>query len=410
LPEEAPSAAEPLSRNRDFTLLWIGQALSVFGTRVSWVAYPLLVLSLTQSPAKAGLVGFANWLPAVLVGLPAGALVDRWNRRRVMIVCDAGRALAVASLVGTLAAGIAGYPQIVAVAFLERSFASLFDPAETAAIRNLVRPGQLSTAIARNESREYGAFLLGPPLGGALFGVGRLLPFLADAVSYAASLVTLLLIRGEFRVEKPAERSHLAQDIRVGIAHMWAQPFLRMSAFFSGGSNFVTNGVGLAAIILAKQRLHSSPAAIGLMLTLSGAGGLLGSLAAPRLQARLSPRLVIAIATATWTFVIPLFLIAPNAYVLGALIGAALATAPSWNAVLGAYRIALTPDGLQGRVQSGISLFSLGGTAIGTLAAGVLFEAWGEVGTMAAFASVMAVIAVLSIWAPPVKRQLAVGL
>src|SRR2546428_756881 len=83
-PLAPPPRPAPLSRNRDFVLLWTGQAVSVFGTRVAAIAYPLLVLSLTGSAAKVGLVSFANWIPAVLFGLPAGALVDRWDRKRVM--------------------------------------------------------------------------------------------------------------------------------------------------------------------------------------------------------------------------------------------------------------------------------------------------------------------------------------
>src|SRR5207248_5349483 len=164
----APHQPRPLGRNRDFLLLWTGQAVSVFGTRVAAIAYPLLVLSLTHSPAKVGLVSFANWIPAVLFGLPAGALVDRWDRRRVMIWCDLGRAAALASIVVALDAGVLTYPQVLAVAFCDRALGLLFGPAEVSALRHVVAPTQLARAIARNESREYSALLVGTPAGGAL--------------------------------------------------------------------------------------------------------------------------------------------------------------------------------------------------------------------------------------------------
>jgi MFS family permease len=383
----------PLARNRDFRLLWVGQALSVLGSRIAWVAYPLLVLGLTGSAAKAGLVGFATWLPIFLFGLPAGAVVDRVDRKRLMVACECGRALAVATIPATLALGVLTFPQIIAVAFIERTLATFFEPAETAAVRNLVPQPQLGEAIARNESREYAAFLLGPLAGGALFTLGRGLPFVADAISYTASAVSLFLIR------RPLQQSYEAEatppwlaGIGDGVRFVWRQPFLRTTALISAGANFVTNGAGLAAIIVARQTLDASGAAIGLMLTIGGLGGLIGSLAAPRLQAWLSPRQVIAIGAYAWAVAIPAMLSAPNAYALGALLGVALFTAPPWNAVIGAYRIALTPDRLQGRVQSVTSVSTQGAIAFGNLAAGVLLEVVGRGTTFIAFGAIMALV------------------
>src|SRR6266516_6961672 len=98
-PEEAKPTAHikrpvPLWRNRDYVLLWSGQMISSVGTRVSMLAFPLLVLAINHSPAQAGLIGAMRALPYALLILPAGALVDRWNRKRVMILCDIGRAIA----------------------------------------------------------------------------------------------------------------------------------------------------------------------------------------------------------------------------------------------------------------------------------------------------------------------------
>src|SRR3989442_8879571 len=155
----------PLRRNRDFILLWSGQAVSTIGTRVSSLAYPVLVLALTHSPAKAGFVGFAQTLPFLLFYLPAGALVDRWNRKRVMLVADAGRAFALGSIAVALALDRLTLTQIAVVAFLEGSLFVFFQLSESAALPHVVPREQLATALAQNQAREQGADLAGRPLG-----------------------------------------------------------------------------------------------------------------------------------------------------------------------------------------------------------------------------------------------------
>jgi MFS family permease len=400
-----PLRPVPLSRNRDFVLLWTGQAVSVFGTRVAAIAYPLLVLSLTGSPAKVGLVSFANWIPAVLFGLPAGALVDRWNRKRVMIWCDLGRAAALGSIVAALAAGVLTFPQILAIAFLDRALGVFFNPAEISALRRVVPADQLTTAIARNESREYSAFLLGPPVGGALFALTRAAPFLADAVSYCVSVVGLLLIKTEFQ-DRPLARRSLRHEVADGLAHLWRESFLRTTVLLEAGGNFVSNGVALTAIIVARQSFGASPTVVGLMLMIGGIGGLVGSLLAPLVQPRLHPRLIVVIGTWSWTLLVPLFAFAPSAYAFGGLIALLLLTAPAWNAVISARRISFVPDRLQGRVQSASSLFSLGAIALGTLAAGFLLDSFGRGATIAFFAVAMAAVALVGTLAPSVRRAL----
>ena len=129
-PDRVTEAGGPLRRNRQFLLLWSGQTVSTVGNRISNLAYPLLVLTLTGSAAQAGVVGFALALPAPLWYLPAGALVDRWDPKRVMIVADAARAAAVASLVVAVLAGRSSLPHLVLVAFVEGTGAVFFQLAE----------------------------------------------------------------------------------------------------------------------------------------------------------------------------------------------------------------------------------------------------------------------------------------
>src|SRR5439155_1400637 len=214
----APKAAVvPLYRHRDFMILWTSQVLSTVGTRVSGIAYPLLVLALTQSPTQAGIVAFAQTLPFLLLFLPAGALVDRWDRRLVMLICEAGRGLALGSVAVAALLGSVTVAQLVIVAFVEGSLFVFFDLSEGAALPRLVHENQLPSAIAQNQARTQGADLVGQPLGGALFSVARAAPFLFDAVSYLVSLGTLLLIRTPLQGARPAAESDLRREIAEGL-------------------------------------------------------------------------------------------------------------------------------------------------------------------------------------------------
>ena len=199
----------PLRRNRDFLLLWTGSAVSILGSRASSMAYPLLVLALTGSPLDAGLAGFVALLPQLLFQLPAGVLVDRWDRKRAMIWCDVLRGLAIGSIVVALLAGQLYLTQILVVGFVEGTLTVCYELAAAAAIPNVVHRSQLTVAVSRNEARERGAAMLGQPLGGILFGIGRGVPFLFDALTYAVSLVTLLFIRKDFQVERAGQRERM---------------------------------------------------------------------------------------------------------------------------------------------------------------------------------------------------------
>ncbi|MBV9279525.1 MAG: MFS transporter, partial [Chloroflexi bacterium] len=192
----------PLSRNRDFILLRGGQAISVLGSQVAQIAFPLLILSLTGSPAKAGLVAFLESLPNLLFNLPAGAFVDRWDRKRVMILCDSGRTLAMGSIVLALWLNRLSLAQLCLVAFLEGSLGVFFNAAESACLPQVVAREQLAAALSQNEVANRGTVMLGRPLGGLLYSAGRSIPFLADAVSYAVSVVSLLFIRTQFQEER----------------------------------------------------------------------------------------------------------------------------------------------------------------------------------------------------------------
>lgn len=367
-----------LSRNREFMLLWGGQALSGLGSQISQVAYPLLVLAVTGSPAKAGIVGFAQQLPIAVLALPSGALADRVNRKRLMIACDATRALALASLPIALAAGDLPFWLIVVVAFIDGSGFVLTYVTERGAMRQLVANEQLGEAVARNESRFFGAMLTGPPLGGVLFGIGRALPFLVDAVSYAASTAGLLLIRSELQEPRSAENAGAPWE---GIRWLWKRPFLRLCSILFAASNPVFSGLYLLVVILAKQH-GASAGLVGVMLGIAAAGGLIGATLSPRLQRRLSPRQVLIAETWASALAIPLLLVAHSALLFGVILAAAELMTPVTNSVVVALRVALAPDRIQGRVQAGSTLISFSAGWLGPLAVGFLIQHAGTTATI----------------------------
>ncbi len=362
-------------------LLWSGQVVSTIGTRVSSLAYPLLVLALTHSPAKAGLVGFAQTLPFLLFYLPAGALVDRWNRKRVMLVADAARAFALGSIALALALDWLTLVQIAVVAFLEGSMFVFFQLSESAALPHVVSKEQLPTALAQNQAREQGADLAGQPLGGLLFGISHLVPFIADAASYAVSFVTLLFVRPTFQEARPRSQTRLLAEVAEGIVWVWRRPLLRAIVALIGASNFAFNALPLVMIVRARN-LGASPSLIGAMFAFLGAGAIVGAAIAPWVQRRVPARFVVIGSLWLWAAGMAVLVLAPNAPALGALAGVMWIAGPPFNVVVSAYRYALVPDRLQARTQSAARLVAWGTMPLGSLAAGFLLQ---TVGTTTSF-------------------------
>jgi MFS family permease len=398
-----PGTAPPLRHNRDFMLLWVSQIVSTVGTRITAVAYPLLTLALTHSPAKAGIVGFAQTLPFLLLYLPAGVVMDRWNRKLVMIFCEGGRALALGSIAVTTALGSVSLVQLIIVAFIEGCLFVLFDLGEGAALPHLVAQDQLPAAIAQNQAKTQGADLAGQPLGGVLFSVARQLPFLVDAVSYLISLGALLFIRSPFQQPTTHPPVRLRAEIAEGLRWVWTHPFLRAAVALTGGLNFVFNGLTLVLIVRAKD-LGASSALIGAMFAFYGVGGLIGSFAAPWVQRRFAPRRVIVTIAWFWVVQTAVLVLLPNVYALGLDAGlGALAGAP-FNVVLANHVYLITPDRLLGRVRSATKLVAWGSIPVGVLAGGFLASALGARPTLIVLAAGMLVVAAGTTFAPGLRE------
>jgi MFS family permease len=386
-------SATPLRKNRDFVLLQVGQTLSTIGSESTGIAYPLLVLAVTHSPAKAGIVGFARILPWALFGFVAGVIVDRAPRKRLMIVADVVRVCAVVSIVAALALDVLSFAQVVVVAFVEGTMYVVFNVAEIGALRAVVPSQQLPAAAAGEQARYSTVFLVSPPLGGALFGLGRALPFLADAISYAFSLGSLLAIRTPFQEEREAADTHWRAELAEGFRWLWSHAFFRTCALLFTGVNMAFEAIFLV-LIVAGRRQGLSGAEIGALIAALGACSLLGSIAAPRLQRLLSMRTIL-IASFWLPLALAVFLFAPDIYVLLACAIPAATLGPTLNSVVIGYRVAIVPDRLTGRVNSVARTIALCGSPFGPLAAGLLLGSLSVRATVGILAGFLLVIAVL---------------
>jgi MFS family permease len=271
-----------LSSSPAFRLLMFGSSISMLGTRISTVAFPMLVLHLNKSPFIAGLVTFAAIAPSMLAYVPAGVLVDRWNPRRVMLTSESLRGLTIASVVIALLISrmhISIWYLILAMVTEEmlEIFSTL---AERRYLNRVIERDKIASQQASIEVRAHAVVLAGRPVGPFLFSIQPVLPFLADAVSFIASVASLLLIR---RVDEPqvqARRlllSEVNSDIRQGFRWLAKDRRALLTLFLMAGTSMVAQ----ALILMFLDEAHSeqlSTVAIGIVLAASGAGGAVGSL------------------------------------------------------------------------------------------------------------------------------------
>ena len=398
-----PDASVPLQRNRDFQLLWVGQTLSALGSRVSGLAFPLLVLVTTGSPAKAGIVVFAGTLPLLVLTLPAGVVVDRLDRKLVMVGCDSARAIALGSIPIAMGFDRLTFAHVVAVAAIDGIGYVFFDVADRAALRHVVPFEQLPAAVSRIQAREYAALLLGKPLGGLLFGLGRMLPFVFDTISYAASVVTVLLIRPRLQETRVEPRRHLLAEVAEGVSWLARHRILRTTSLIGAVNDAVINALFLV-IIVAAARQGGSSLEIGTALAFIGVGGLVGAVLSTRIAPRLSIRGAVVGSLAIIAGLLPLLAFAPHPLLIGAIYGAMFVPFPTWNAVVGAYQLAVVPDRLQARFASVRTLLNFGTVPFSALVVGFALDRASATSIVLVFAALMASVLVIAATSPSIRR------
>lgn len=390
-------------RNRGFRLLWIGQVLSDTGTEAALIAYPLLILALTHSPALAGLVGTASLVVQLILGLPGGAISDRLDRRLAMIICDTGRAAVVALLAALVLVHRATWPVVLAVAVIDGAANVLFDPSANAALPAIVADEQLEQAWAATEARTYAAGLAGPALGGFLFGLGRAVPFVGDAASYLVSAAAVSRIRGKFRAEPSGGRKALGREVIDGLHLVWHNPLLRAVVIQAPLINFAFNGV-IFTITLALRRHGTAPGIIGLAQAGIAVGGLLGAVIAPRLQGRLPLRRLVIVMTTVGTVMFGAAALLVPSTLVALPVAVTLLLAPAANAALFAAMLRATPEDMRGRVNSTVIQAATGLAALAPLASGLLVEHFSGQWALAAFAATTGISAIMSMALPGLRN------
>ena len=399
-------AAVPLRKNRDFVLLQGGQLLSNVGTQITQIAYPLLVLGLTHSPAKAGFVAFARALPLWVFALPAGLAADRFRRKPLMIASDVIRTVIVTALGVAVLTHHVVFWEIPVVAFIEGVGATLFGGAQMGAMRSVVPRPQLPMATNVLTARIAIVRLAGPPLGGILFGITRSLPFFADAGSYAFSTASLAAMRTPFEEERERDEAAMLHSLLEGLRFLWSSPFLRTIVGIFTLSQIVFPGVTLAVVVIGKRQ-GLTGAEIGALVAGFGVFLLLGSFAAPFTRRLLPTSVLITFEFWTWAGC-ALFLVWPNVYVLAASIFPTAFAIPTTDSVVWPYQLSLTPDRLIGRASAAVSSLTNGAGALGPLVAGLLLANVSARATIAFFAAFGVAMAVWGTLSPAIRAAPAI--
>ena len=371
--------------------------VSTLGSHAAGIVYPLLVLALTGSPETVGWVTALRSTPFVLLCLPVGAMVDRWDRRRVMLVCDVGRFFVVGSLPLAMWWADPTLAHIIAVAVVEGTLMVFYNLAEVAALPRVVPRPLLPQASAYNQAGWAAAGIAGPALGTGLFQLSRALPFCVDALSYAVSAFTLWRLKGDFSPTPVSLSSTVPRNLRAevmeGLRWLWHEKIVRQMALLTGSMNFVEASVPLLLIVMAQQ-MGASAVQIGLIFSAGGVGGVLGALVGGRIQRHFSFGQVIVTTTVLHALLFPLYAISPGPLWLGLVYGLMHFVGPIYNVVQFSHRIALIPQGLEGRVNAGFRFLAHLPSPIGAALCGVMIERAGTSITLAFFATVFGVLAV----------------
>lgn len=364
----------------EYRKLWAASAVSNLGDGITLVAGPLLAASLTRDPALVAGLTFAQRLPWLLFSLLSGALVDRLDRRRLMAAVDLFRTIVVGVLGIAVMLGWASLPLMYVAFFLLGTAETLFANASIAIMPAVVPKERLEGANGRLFAAELSANeFAGPPIGGALFAAAAALPFLVDAGTFAASAALLLALRGRFRVaaaEGPAGTT-IAAEIAEGLAWLLRHRLLLVLAIMLGAGNLTFSATFSVLVLLAQDVLGLGSVGYGVLLTAGGVGGVLGSLLAERVGARLGTGRALFLVLLVQGPAFAVIALSGNPFVVGAMVAVEALAAFVWNVLTFALRQTLIPEGLLGRVISAYRLVGVGSGAMGAVVGGLLAREFG---------------------------------
>jgi predicted MFS family arabinose efflux permease len=371
-----------LLRDRNFLSFWIGESTSSIGSAMAVVSMPLTaVLVLHASTLTVGLLQATQWLPALLIGLPAGAWVDRMRKRPVMLACDGVAfvlfvSVPVAAWVGLLTIG-----QLLAVAFGAGCSQVFFSSAYSPFLRSLVAKEHRLEANAKIEGSSWTAQLAGPGLAGvAAQLLGAVSGLLVNALSFLVSALCLTRIRAAEPSDSAAEHGSLRADIGTGIRFLARDPYLRVVALYMGAGNFGDSMMSAVTIVFLVRVVGISAGPAGSLVAVVGLGGLIGALAATWIGTHLGTARGMLICTVVAS---PFMLLVPATgrgpalalFAVGMLVyGAGVSVS---NILAGSFSQTYVPARLLGRYSGAINLVIRGSQPLGALAGAVIGEAAG---------------------------------
>ncbi|NUO56416.1 MAG: MFS transporter [Hamadaea sp.] len=369
--------APPVVHKSDFTKFWFGETVSKIGTGISTVAIPLAAITTLQATTfQIGLLTAAGWLPWLLVGLPAGAWVDRMARRPLMIACNLVSFLLLVSVPVSAWLGRLTYPQLLVTALLLGTAAVFFQTAYQVYLPSLLTPEELPAGNAKMHGSEAFAQVAGPGLAGLLTQLlGVLTGLLVNAATFVVSTVCLLRIRAHETVAPAARDSSLIRDIREGLRFVIRDPYLRVFSAFGAAFNLAFVAYQAVLVVFLVREVGVDAARVGVLLMGMSAGAVVGAWAATRISHRFGSAhglLLAVFATSPFAVLIPLT--APGWRMIlpvvgGAVVGAGTAVS---NVLRGSFRQLYTPRPLLGRVSVSTMFLNFGTIPLGGVIGGGL--------------------------------------
>jgi MFS family permease len=369
----APSAV-PLRRNRRFQALWIGGAGTEMSFNINSVAVPLLVLGISGSPVAAGTYAFIDGAATFLAGIPAGAVLDRYNRRTLLISAELVRAVAFGTVAALLAADALTLPMLFVVAAITGALRPLSSGARMLAMRSVVAPSQLTTALTQEEVRTHVAAMSGPLAGGFLFAASRVLAMGGVAAGYVISaLCALAMPRDRANAEAAPGQPH--GGVMSGLVLLLRTPVLRAAIMAIGLLNL--GGAALELVVIVLVRDHGGSATdVGLVFAITAVGGLAGA-ALVRPLHRLRPGWLLVVLCA-WIGLVTTGLVLPlGPWWYGVLMALMVLPLPAAMVLVDLLIFRQVDDARRGRtITATITLLAVG-PALGPLAAGILLQTVG---------------------------------
>ena len=367
-----------LLRQRSFRLLWTGETISQLGNAMALVGVPLVAVTVLHASTFAvGVLAAAAWLPWLVIGLPAGAWVDRWPARRVMIACDVISAALYASVPITAWAGVLTTGLLVAVQLAGGAASVLFMTAYQVYLPSIVAPAELIEGNTKMQGSASAAAFAGPSLAGLVAQLlGAVTALLCNAVSFLVSAACLLGARTRPpRPAAPARPTTLRREIADGLMFVLRDPFLRQLSTFWAAANLALTGYAALLVVFLVRVIGLTPGSVGLLTAIPGIGGILGALVTGRITARYGTArglLLSTLGTVPFCLLIPLTGPGPRLafYIAGSLV--ACTGIAVGNIVIAAFRQSYSPPGMCGRVTATMRFLIFGTSPLGALLGGSL--------------------------------------